>query len=402
MRILVTVPFSPWPVTRGTDRLIVNLLEGLAARHRTILSTMTLGGGELARLEELEDMGVSVEAMIAPHRRGPASRMWCKLRNLSLYAFHGVPPEVGYAAPREFLEKIARTAREREVDLVLASYWHMYGLPDRLTGPDLALVTHDIDFEVRKRRVEVSGGRYETGPLEERLEIMEREAYERFDRILTVTPTDAELLRSMPCCEGKTIEPLPLALDLSRFRPGEHEREDDLVLFLGSFDSDFNRDALLFFTGSVLPLIRGSNGSARLQVVGHGAGAELRSAAGEGVEFTGGVEDIRPYLGRCSVMVLPLRFSGGVRIRMMEAAAMGTPVVSTPAGVAGMDLTAGKEYLEAEDPEEMAAAVCAVLEDRSLGRRTGEAARRWAESRISMSDYPDRLDQMILDLNVGR
>jgi glycosyltransferase involved in cell wall biosynthesis len=94
-------------------------------------------------------------------------------------------------------------------------------------------------------------------------------------------------------------------------------------------------------------------------------------------------------------MVLPLRFSGGVRIRMMEAAAMGVPVVSTPAGVAGMGLEAGVHYMEAGNPAVMAEAVSNLLESPEMALRLGTGARLWAQENISMDNYPDRLDRML-------
>ena len=163
---------------------------------------------------------------------------------------------------------------------------------------------------------------------------------------------------------------------------------------MGTFYSDFNRDALRFFASEVLPVVRSKNPEARLEVVGHGVDASLRAAAGPGVSFAGGVEDIRPYLGACSVMVLPLRFCGGVRIRMMEAAAMGTPVVSTRVGVAGMGLEAGKDYLEGRTGAEIALAILHLLRDGGEARRIGALARRWAEKNISMESYPARLDAL--------
>jgi glycosyltransferase involved in cell wall biosynthesis len=94
-------------------------------------------------------------------------------------------------------------------------------------------------------------------------------------------------------------------------------------------------------------------------------------------------------------MVLPLRFGGGVRIRMLEAAAMGTPVVSTPDGVKGLNLKEGREYLEAATAEEFAGAVVRLLQDEALAREIGKNARLWAERNISSATYPDRLNQVL-------
>jgi glycosyltransferase involved in cell wall biosynthesis len=398
MKIVVTVPYTPWPVTRGTGRLIVNLISGLSKRHEVTLVTMTLSKAGLERLKEFEKPGVKVRAMIAPHRQGASGKLLRKVRNVISDYVRGIPQDVSYSAPPEFLRLIADTASDESADLVLASYWHMYRLSDYVSDSRLALVTHDMDYVVNRERLKLEcteESRIKSEKEASRLERIETEAYRRFETILTVTASDAEVLRGIHAYEGKKILPLPLALDLSVFSPGTFDREPDRILFLGSFHSDFNRDALRYFASDVFPSIRREIPGAVLEVVGHGADDSLREEAGEGVEFTGGVEDIVPYLGRCSLMVLPLRFSGGVRIRMMEAAAMGTAVVSTPAGVAGMGLEAGRDYLEAADSGSMADSVVSLLRDSDEALRLGGNARRWAERSISMEDYPDRLDAML-------
>jgi glycosyltransferase involved in cell wall biosynthesis len=398
MKIVVTVPYTPWPVTRGTGRLIVNLVQGLSKRHEVILVTMTLSRDELERLKELERPGVKVRAMIAPHRKGASGKLLRKVRNVIFDFMRGIPQDVSYSAPPEFLRLIAETAEESSADLVLASYWHMYRLSDYVGDTRLALVTHDMDYVVNRERLKLQctgSARIKSEKEAARLERIETEAYRRFDTILTVTASDADVLRGIPAYDGKKILPLPLALDLSVFSPGEYEREANRILFLGSFHSDFNRDALRYFTSDVFPQVRSEVPGAVLEVVGHGVDDELRASAGKGVEFAGGVEDIKPYLGRCSLTVLPLRFSGGVRIRMMEAAAMGTPVVSTPAGVAGMGLTPGIEYLEAADTAAMAGSIVSLLRDGEEAARLGGNARRWAERGLSMDNYPDRLEAML-------
>lgn len=397
MKIVVTVPYTPWPVIRGTDRLIINLIEGLSKRHEVTLVTMTLSKNSLERLAELEKPGIKVNAMVAPHRQGASGKLIRKVRNIISAYVRGIPQDVSYSAPPEFLRLIAETAEEESADIVLASYWHMYRLSDYVSDSKLALVTHDMDYIVNRDRLKLAGtgdSRIKSEKEAARLERIETEAYRRFDTILTVTASDADVLKGIPAYEGKKILPLPLALDLSVFSPGAFEREPGRILFLGSFHSDFNRDAFRYFTSDVFPLIRREVPGTVLEIVGHGVDDSLRNEAGEGVEFTGGVEDIVPCLGRSSLMVLPLRFSGGVRIRMMEAAAMGTAVVSTPAGVAGMGLEAGSDYLEAPDAKSMADAVVSLLRNREEASKIGGNARRWAERSISMENYPDRLDAM--------
>jgi len=409
MKIVVALPYAPWPVTKGTDRLILNLLEGLAADHEVTLVTMALGAGELARLREIERPRVAVRAIVAPNKRSAAMRAYYKARNLALAALAGVPLQTSYAAPREFLRLIADVAQQTRAELVLASYWSLYRLPElferrpALAGAKLVLVTHDLDFVVNAGRLARarSLGRCAAALAARMNERVERTAYARYGTILTVTPSDAEVLGRHPLAAGKTVLSLPLGMDLSAFNPSASERERGRILMLGMFHADFNRDALSFFLAEVYPLVRAKSPGARLEVVGHGVDERMRATAGPGVEFAGGVDDIRAPLGRASVMVLPLRFGGGVRIRMMEAAAMGTPVVSTPVGVAGMGLVAGRDYLEARTPEEMAERIVRLLGDEAEARRIGAAARLWAEKNISMESYPERLEELIARIRPG-
>jgi len=396
MRIVVALPYAPWPVTKGTDRLILNLLDGLAARHDVTLVAMALTKGDLDRLREIERPRVAVRAIVAPNKRSILRRIYHKGANNARAWFAGIPAQVSYAAPAELLRLIADTANGWNADLVLASYWHLYRLPGLVKRSKLALVTHDLDFLVNPARLRSMDGTSRAAAARRlgALERIERKAYERYDTILTVTPSDAETLARHPAAEGKAVRALPLALDLRAFDPGAHERERNRILFMGTFHSDFNRDAFRFLAREIFPIVRSRNPEACLEVVGHGADESLRAAAGPGISFAGGVEDIRPHLGACSAMVLPLRFCGGVRIRMMEAAAMGTPVVSTPVGVAGMGLRAGADYLEGQTAAEIALALLHLLSDGDEARRVGANARRWAEANISMESYPARLDAL--------
>lgn len=397
MRILIALSYAPYPVKRGTDRLVMNLIEGLSKNHTVTLAAMTLEEGDDTVLGSIESERVVVRSILAPNRRSLRHRLYYKARNMAISALRGIPEQTLYAAPPEYIRLVRETAKSSGIDLVLAFYWHLYALPAELPGVPVAIATQDVDFLVHPERVKRAKGGIEkilASTEAGKRERIERLAYESASIILTVTDRDRDALRGI-YGRDKTIETIPLAMDLESYTPGMIEREGDLILFIGAYDADFNRDALLHFLSDVFPLCREKNSRIRLEVVGQGIDDEIRSSGGPGVEFLGRVEDIRPHLARSGVMVLPLRFGGGVRIRMMEAAAMGVPVVSTPIGVAGMGLVDGRNYIEASAPEEMAERIIELLGDRSLASEIGRNARLWAEDTISMTDYPERLDRVL-------
>jgi len=405
MKILLALSYAPYPVGRGIDRLVVNLIRALSSRHDVSLVTMALDREGLGALEGLERDRVKVCAMLAPNKRSAAHRALYKVVNHLRALVTAVPVQVLYATPRSYIDLIERTAEEEDADLVLASYWHHYDLPKHLPGRRCVLVTYDIDYLIHAERLRYTAGGARAGIAgfdARRMERIEKTAYCNYGTILTVTNRDAEVVRALTEGGGALVGTLPLGIDLGRFRPGAFTRRPGRILFLGALDSDFNRDALLFFTNEVFPRILERFPEAAVEVVGGGGDRGLLSLGGPSVRFLGRVDDIIPHLGRCSLMVLPLRFGGGVRIRMMEAASMAVPVVSTPVGVAGMGLVDGRDYIGADGAEAFADAVIGVLADEVLAERIGRNARLWAERSFSMETYPDRLDRLLGELVTSR
>jgi glycosyltransferase involved in cell wall biosynthesis len=394
VRILLVTSYSPFPVRRGRDRLIKSLIDGLAVRHEVTLATMALDETEERALAE-GGAAFSIRSIKAPNRRSVIHRGWFKLVNIAGALVTLVPPEVSYARPLAFVRHVRRLCEELEPELVLVNYWHLYDLPRVLRSRRVVLITHDVDYLVSAERTRRISGFFKRtvaridAVFEERIE---RRAYSLYDSILTLTKRDAGAVVEAIGDARKTVLPLPLAIDLRRYRPSGLERDRETILFFGAFDADFNRDALRFLARDIFPEVRRLRPGCRCELVGHGLEAHLRRELPPGFVYRGGVEDVRPHLAACTCAVLPLRFGGGVRIRMMEAAAMGTPVVSTPAGVAGMGLQAGRDYLEASDAPGFARAILDLIEDERLAAAIGESARRWACETISMDDYPDRLD----------
>lgn len=137
-----------------------------------------------------------------------------------------------------------------------------------------------------------------------------------------------------------------------------------MFLFVGQLTYEPNRDAVAWFARDVLPLIRARRPDACFRVVGdHDADVVDGLRGIPGVELTGEVPDVTAELAQASVVVVPLRFGGGTRIKVLEAFAHGVPVVSTTVGCEGLDVENGRHVLLADDPSSMAAACLRLLDD---------------------------------------
>jgi glycosyltransferase involved in cell wall biosynthesis len=150
------------------------------------------------------------------------------------------------------------------------------------------------------------------------------------------------------------------------------------MAFLGAMDWDANQDAVRWFTSEILPRIRVAVPDAEFLGIGRNPPSSLRALAecDSRIRLTGTVPDVRPHMAEAAVMILPLRVGGGTRIKVYEAMAMGTPVISTTIGVEGLDYEHGRNVLIADTAEEFANAVIGLLRDSGKASAIAEEARR--------------------------
>jgi glycosyltransferase involved in cell wall biosynthesis len=125
----------------------------------------------------------------------------------------------------------------------------------------------------------------------------------------------------------------------------------------------------------VLPLIRQSEPDTTLSIVGRHPTPAVMRLANEGIEVTGAVEDVRPYVAGAAVYVVPLRIGGGTRLKIFEAMAMGKAIVSTTIGAEGLPVSGGLHLLLADEPDAFAHGVVRLLQNRTERARIGDAAR---------------------------
>ena len=164
------------------------------------------------------------------------------------------------------------------------------------------------------------------------------------------------------------------------------------VVFTGKMSYHANVAAVLYFAREVLPYIWASAPDVRFQIVGKDPPEAVRQlAADERIQVTGTVDDLRPYLAQATVAVCPALYAVGVQNKVLEAMAMGAPVVSTHAGCAALAAEEGREILAADGEEGLAAAVLQILSDSALAERVAAAGRRYVETHHSWEAGARRL-----------
>jgi glycosyltransferase involved in cell wall biosynthesis len=164
------------------------------------------------------------------------------------------------------------------------------------------------------------------------------------------------------------------------------------LIFVGHLRYPPNIDAVRFLAHHILPALRARIPEARLTVVGDGAPGVLGEFRGrDDIDLVGRVPSPLPYYQDAHVAVVPLRAGGGTRLKILEAMALGRPVVSTPLGCEGLAVEHGKHLLIASDAEDFAAAVARLLTDRALATRLILVARALVERDYDWTAIAERL-----------
>jgi polysaccharide biosynthesis protein PslH len=186
---------------------------------------------------------------------------------------------------------------------------------------------------------------------------------------------------------------VPNGVDTQYFVPSEVPVQRNSIVFTGLMEYYPNEHGILYFLEKIFPLVRKRVPDARLYVVGANPSSRVLSHASDNVIVTGYVKDVRPYVDRAEVAVIPLLIGGGTRLKALEAIAMKKPIVTTSVGCEGLDLKDGETAIFADTPQAFADAVVTLLGNPSL--RTELAQRAWERvlSRYRWESVGEELDR---------
>ena len=381
----VTAYLPHWGRHAGAGRMY-QILKRLTLQYRITLLTFLERNEEREFLSQIETLCERVIAI----PRTPAFR-W------QLFAYE---PFEDFRTP-EMEEMLKECLEEQDFDLIQFEYSQMAGYADKSLGiPALgipALLTkHEVDFAACLRQ-----SRVESRPWAKfrwfynYLQVLEREIrlLRRVDAAVCMTDQDARELRKF--CSSVPIHVVNTGVDLDYFEPPKWRPSSPRLVFVGAFQHNPNVDAMVYFCSEIFPLIRAQLPETRLTIVGSHPTPTVHGLAGiPGVEVTGSVPDIRPYMAASSVYVVPLRLGVGIRGKILEAWSMSMAVVATTVACAGLRCTPGANLLLADDAELFAQHVVTLLNDPSLRQRLGEEGRRVAENYYSWDASAMALDRL--------
>ncbi len=227
-----------------------------------------------------------------------------------------------------------------------------------------------------------------------KLEREERRLATKFDICTTTTWAELESLRNYGC--PVDTDWFPNGVDSEYFQPGDDSYDPDLISFVGRMDYYPNQEAMLDFCANVLPLLRQRKPNLRLQIVGADPSRAIRRLGHiPGVEVTGSVPDVRPYVRASTAMVAPLNIARGTQNKLLEAMAMGVPVVTSALAAGGVDAVPGEHLCVARTAEEYCDAIVRLCHDPAERTRLSRAGRERMLSHHNWENSMRKLDRIL-------
>lgn len=378
MNILVVAARLCYPLDGGAKIRAYHLLRALAERHNVTMLTYYGDRSEEKYFPHFKEMGVTlvpiyssvVDSGIGLNAAGRAVLL-------------GLPLTVAKYYSRRMAEAIAAHLNNG-VDCIHCEHLHMFSMIPRTDRP-VVLDAHNVESQIAERYASAEGNLLKKAVLAwngRRMRQYETNAVRSSSLVLAVSEDDRNKFAEMASVQNCRV--VENGVDIGYFAPQPVANDRSLV-FVGSMDWRPNNEGMLWFLDEIWPLIRQKAPDVSCVVVGKKPSGELmrlgRSLSG--VTITGAVDDVRPYVARAALSIVPLRIGGGTRLKVLEAFAMSKAVVSTSLGCEGIACRHGEHILISDDAAGFADAAVRLLRDRSLNERLGANARRLVETHYS-------------------
>jgi len=398
LKVLLICPWLPWPPFDGARIRILETLKHLSSKCEVTLLANVQSDDEHQNIEETLSMCRHVEVEYLP------SGKLHQFGRMAMGVFSGSSFIQSFHHNSKLAKRISAITAAEEFDIIQIELSFLARYTKAISPTSTAkkvLATHNIETQRFARELRLWS--WDSRHLVLKADAIffprwEANALTQFDGALAVSEMDREWLASHS--DGHPAKLVPNGVDVDFFKP-DRSAESDVpsIVFTGLMDYPPNVDAVCWFVQEIFPAIKREFPDLQFRIVGARPSKKVRALdAVDGVEVTGEVPDIRPYVNAATAFVVPLRSGGGTRLKILQAMAMACPVISTAIGAEGLNVQDDESILFAEDSEQFVAQIGKLLVSGDNAIRIGTAGCDVANAQYDWSACLHGLDDLYDEL----
>lgn len=403
-KLLLLSPVVPYPPTDGGKLRTFKLCNILADKYDITIIARVISD-DLQFEEFLDNEFFSRVHFIPVIYRGDTPSLVAKKPSIGkmiknklcdwIDISQAMPYGLDFAIEQRFKSALDECLKKHEFDIVHAEHLHMGQYLKNIKAIPKTLTEMDVEYKKAKQSMKYSRidskGKWITRqidkvviPLKTRFQLQmikdfESSLSEMCDVCIAMSEYDKEVLQSMN--PNLRIEVVPNGVDISYFQPLQSKSNEPTITYTGHMGYFPNEDAIIFFYKKIFPHIKARFPNVQLNVIGKDPAESIvrLSKSDSNVKVTGLVNDVRPFMVKDNVYIVPLRVGSGTRLKILEAMAMQMAIVSTSIGCQGLDIEHGKHIEIADNPIEFARSVIQLIDNPEKRRQMGEEGRKLVE-----------------------
>jgi sugar transferase (PEP-CTERM/EpsH1 system associated) len=373
VNILFLAPRFPLPADTGGKIRTLNILKQLAKENKVHLACFSFEPDDDKLTEEIKKLGIDVTLV-------PMKESSFLQKAIGIY-FYSMPFSLAKYKTNEMMRTVKNLMKAHSFDAVHIDHLHMAHYIRLFPDIPRMLDEHNVEYKILERCADV-----EKSPVKKhayhdqavKMWAFEAEMAQKFQCVFACSEDDRVLLNRIT--SGMIpIHVIPNGVDTNFFQPPKEERTmEDALVFTGSMDWLPNDDGITYFCREILPLVWQAKKDIKLYVVGKNPSSAVKELAAQDkrVVITGRVDDVRPYIERSKVFIVPLRIGGGTRLKILEAMSMEKAVVSTTIGAEGIKYTKDLNIALADNPQLFAQSIIELMEQPQTTNRMGREGRK--------------------------
>jgi glycosyltransferase involved in cell wall biosynthesis len=394
MKIAYVVPYVPNQIRTRP----YNLIKQLAALgHNVAVFTLGSNGQDLTDAQALKDECSDVYYFEQP--------VWRSLLNSVAALPSRQPLQSVYSWQAGMAKNLAERITLNEFDLVHVEHLRgsRYGISIKSMFPNMLVVWDSVDCISHLFRQAANQSNSFFGKFITRMDLSrtiraEGDLICRFDHVLVTSAVDKNALLEL-APRGKEPSPisvLPNGVDLDYFHPNpEIERDKASIVFSGKMSYHANISMVKYLVSRIMPLVWKTHPETHLFIVGKDPPSDIRELdRNHSVTVTGTVEDIRPYLWRATVSIVPLLYGAGIQNKILEAMATGTPVITTHQALSALEVQPEKDILIANNEDEFAQSILRIIESEDLKYVIGKGGVAYVKKKHDWTAIASRVTEI--------